>query len=374
MPSNATTLAKKLGIGWNLGNSLESCDGMKSASETLWGNPPTTKALIDLVKSAGFNTIRIPAAWSAYIENQATYKIKESWLARVKEVIGYVVSNGMYAIINIHWDGGWMEEHPTYADQKEVTTKLAALWKQIATYLSDFDEHLIFAGANEIHSGYGDPTAENIEVHQSYMQTFVDTVRQTGGNNVYRNLLIQGYQTNVQVTVKNLKLPRDTIMNRLLVEVHYYDPFEFTIQNEDVYLWGKEFVGQPHAATWGQEDWVDRQFDSLKTTFGNKGIPVIIGEWSASYRVLPSSELAKHVKARNHFFNYITQTALKNGLTPVYWDMGHTGDKGSGLFDRKTNTVAFPDAVEAITGVKLYTVPHHNEGQQLARPRIDPHK
>jgi endoglucanase len=236
MPSNATTLAKKLGIGWNLGNSLESCDGMKSASETLWGNPATTKALIDLVKSAGFNTVRIPAAWSAYIENQATYKIKDSWLARVKEVIGYVVGNGMYAIINIHWDGGWLEEHPTYADQKNVTAKLTALWKQIATYFADFDEHVIFAGANEIHAGYGTPSAENIAVHQSYMQTFVDTVRQTGGNNVYRNLLIQGYNTDIKITVNNLKLPRDTVTNRLLVEVHYSDPWDFAGEGGNVYL------------------------------------------------------------------------------------------------------------------------------------------
>jgi endoglucanase len=371
-PNNATTLAKKLGIGWNLGNALESCNGATSASETLWGNPATTKALIEVVNLAGFTTVRIPAAWSRYIEDQKTYKLKDSWLARVSEVIGYVIDNGMYAIVNIHWDGGWLEEHPTYADQKNVTAKLSALWKQIATYLNGFDEHLLFAGANEIRSGYGNPTAENLEVHQSYLQTFVDTVRSTGGNNAYRNLIIQGYRTDIQLTVNNLKLPKDSIIGRLFVEVHYYDPWDFTGEGGNVYVWGKEFSGDPHVSSWGQEDWVDQAFALLKTSFVEKGVPVIIGEYSAMYRAsLTGNELTKHIRSRNHFFNNVTQVALKDGITPIYWDNGNVGDKGNGLFDRKTNTIVFNDAVSAITGLKSDALPHNDKIRR--RPRIEPH-
>jgi len=105
MESDAPALAAKMNVGWNLGNSLEATSG-ESASETLWGNPKTTKALIDAVKNAGFNAIRIPCAWNAYIEDPAMYKIQDAWLARVREVVGYAVDNGMYAILNIHWDGG----------------------------------------------------------------------------------------------------------------------------------------------------------------------------------------------------------------------------------------------------------------------------
>jgi endoglucanase len=372
MPSNATTLAKKLGVGWNLGNALECCDAT-TASETLWGNPATTKALIDLVKWAGFTTVRIPAAWSGYIEDQKTYKLKDSWLARVKEVIGYVVDNGMYAIVNIHWDGGWLEEHPTYADQKNVTTKLIALWKQIATYLNGFDEHLLFAGANEIRSGYGNPTAENLEVHQTYLQTFVDTVRSTGGNNAYRNLIIQGYRTDIQLTVNNLKIPKDNIIGRLFTEVHYYDPWDFAGEGGNVYLWGKEFAGDPHVSSWGQEDWVDQAFGLMKTNFVDKGIPVIIGEFSAMYRAtLTGNELVKHTQSREHFCQYIRLTAESDGITPIYWDNGNVGDKGSGIFERKTNYVVFGGLIAALTGLKSYNLPPYDKIHKRPRARIEP--
>jgi endoglucanase len=348
-PNDASALVPKLGLGWNLGNALESCSNSDSASETSWGNPATTKALIDAVKAAGFKSVRIPCAWSGYIEDKATFKIKESWLTRVKEVVSWVVNDGLYAIVNIHWDGGWCEEHPTYADQKAVNTKLAALWKQIATHLEGFDEHLLFAGANEIHAGYGKPTKENIEVQQSYLQTFVDTVRATGGNNQYRNLIVQGYRTDIQLTVDNFKLPKDKIANRLFTEVHFYDPWDFAGEGGNIYLWGKEFVGNAHESSWGQEDWVDQAFGMLKTSFIDKKIPVILGEYSVVYHAtLSSTELAKHVKSRDNWLNYVTKAAVKHGIVPFYWDNGSTGDKGCALFDRKTNKVAFKDALNAV--------------------------
>jgi endoglucanase len=348
-PSDAVALAAKLGVGWNLGNALESCSSPDSASETSWGNPATTKALIDAVKAAGFKSVRIPCAWSGYIEDKATFKLKDSWLARVKEVVGWVVGDGLHAIVNIHWDGGWCEEHPTYADQKAVTAKLTALWRQIASHLEAFDERLLFAGANEIRAGYGKPTKENIEVQQAYLQAFVDAVRATGGNNQYRNLLVQGYRTDIQLTVDNPKLPKDSIGGRLLVEVHFYDPWDFCGEGGSVYLWGKDFVGQQHLSTWGQEDWVDQAFAMMKTSFVDKKVPVVLGEFGVVYHAtLAPAELAKHVKARNYYFNYVTKAAVKHGIVPFVWDNGQTGDKGNGLFDRKTNKVAFPDAVNAI--------------------------
>jgi endoglucanase len=348
-PNDASSLAPKLGLGWNLGNALESCSSPDSASETSWGNPATTKPLIDAVKAAGFKSIRLPCAWSGYIEDKSTFKLKESWLARVKEVVGWAVSDGLYVIVNIHWDGGWCEEHPTYSDQKSVNAKLSALWKQIATHLESFDEHLLFAGANEIRSGYGKPTKENIEVQESYLQTFVDAVRGTGGNNQWRNLIVQGYRTDIQLTVDNLKVPKDKIANRLFGEVHFYDPWDFAGEGGNVYLWGKEFAGNAHVSSWGQEDWVDQAFGMIKTTFTDKKIPVILGEYSAVYHAtLSAAELAKHEKSRNNWLSYVTKSAKQHGLVPFYWDNGSTGDKGCALFDRKTNKVAFPDALNAI--------------------------
>src|SRR5690606_14500704 len=150
-------------------------------------------------------------------------------LERVKEVVDYCVDNNMYVVLNIHWDGGWLEENPTSSAQAAVNLKQKALWEQIAVYFRDYDEHLIFAGTNEVHADYGTPTNEHITVQLSYNQTFVNAVRSTGGRNAYRNLAVQSYNTNIQQAVNYLVMPQDVATKRLMAEVHYYDPFDFTL-------------------------------------------------------------------------------------------------------------------------------------------------
>lgn len=347
MNSDASTLATKMGIGWNLGNTLEACS-TTSASETMWGNPKTTKVLIDGVKAAGFNTIRIPCAWSGYIEDQATYRIKASWLARVKEVADYCVANDMFVIINIHWDGGWLEENPTFAKQVEVNKKQKALWEQIAVFFRDYDEHLLFAGTNEVHAGYGTPTAENITVQLSYNQTFVDAVRSTGGHNTWRNLIVQAYNTNIDLAVKDLVMPTDATKNRTMAEVHYYDPWDFCgDEKSSIYLWGKEagFDKYGKISDYGQEDWVRKQFDAMQTNFGDKGIPVILGEYGAILRSLSDATQQKnHIESRNYYFSYVTKMAIQRAIVPVYWDNG--GDFG--LFNRATGEQKYPNTIKAL--------------------------
>ena len=350
MDSDAAALAQKMKLGWNLGNSLEAVNSSTSAGETLWGNPMTTKAMIAAVKNAGFNAIRIPCAWSGYMENQTTYKLRDSWLARVKEVVDYCLDNDMYAIINTHWDGGWLEENPTYAKQEEVTKKFKALWEQIAVAFRDYDERLLFAGTNEVRDGYGTPTAEHIAVQQSYNQTFVAAVRSTGGRNAWRNLVIQAYNTNIGHARDYLQMPADETANRLMAEVHYYDPWDFAgDDNSNKYLWGADYAGDANTSDWGQEDWVDEAFGIMKTNFVDKGIPVILGEYGAILRSSLSPEaLERHVKARNHYLHNVTKAAISNGLTPFYWDNGHTGNNGFGLFNRSAATPVHQDAIDAI--------------------------
>jgi endoglucanase len=132
----------------------------------------------------------------------------------------------MYVIINAHWDGGWLENNPTFAKQDEVNAKQKAIWEQIGDYFRDYDEHLLFAGTNEVHSDTN-PTAENLEVQRSFNQTFVDAIRSTGGKNSFRNIIIQSYSTNIDYAVNNLVVSTDSTDNRVMVEVHYYDPWDF---------------------------------------------------------------------------------------------------------------------------------------------------
>lgn len=346
-------LSTMMGLGWNLGNSLEAItvnNGNFSGGETSWGNPIVTKQLIDSVKAAGFQSVRIPVSWSHKLTDHFSYQISEAWLERVAEVVDMVLHNEMYAIINIHWDGGWMN-HPDQTHQAEINEKIEALWTQIATYFVDYSDHLLFAGTNEVHveNNYGAPGIINAQVQNSFNQTFLTAVRNTGGRNALRHLVVQGYNTNIDHTIKHFVLPDDPAEKRLMVEVHFYDPYDFALQESGAFktLWGKPFAGG-NVSSWGQENWVDDAFGRMKTQFVNQGIPVILGEYGAILRTSLSVGQEMHVEARNYYLEYVTRVAVENGMVPFYWDNGHTGNNGFGLFKRSNGQQVYPESIRAI--------------------------
>lgn len=331
-------LSRLMGAGWNLGNSLEAIGG-----ETAWGNAATTQRLFDAVKAAGFKTIRIPASWKQYADANDT--ISASWMARVTEVVGYARNAGLYAILNIHWDGGWMQ--PTYARQAAVNARLKKFWTQIANHFKASDDHLLFAGTNEVmvDGDYGPPTPEYAAVQNSFNQAFVDAVRATGGNNAVRHLVVQGFNTNIDHTVAHAVMPTDSAANRLMMEVHFYDPFNFTLNTDSaIWQWGAIATDPKATETWAHEAHADAQFDKMKARFIDRGVPVILGEYAASLR----TEYDAAGRYRKHWDEYITRSAHQRGLVPVYWDNGYPTNHQSGLFDRATGTQAFPDLITAI--------------------------
>jgi endoglucanase len=341
MESNAVELASKIKIGWNLGNSLEAIGG-----ETAWGNPMATQAFINLVKQSGFNAIRIPCAWNAgHLSNPEKAEINTQWLARVKEVVMYCTNNDMYAIINIHWDGGWLENNCNPSKQDDNNAKQKAFWQQIATHFRDFDEHLLFAGANEPNVD----DATQMAVLNSYSQTFIDAVRSTGGKNAYRTLIIQGPSTDIAKTNSLMIMPTDKTPNRLMVEVHYYTPWNFCGMTKDetwgkmFYYWGKQnhvSTEPDRNASYGEETDVDKNFRLMKTKFVDNGIPVVLGEFSATRRTeLTGTSLEKHLASRAYFNKYIVKQAKANGLIPFYWDNGGIDNHACGIFNRKNNTI-----------------------------------
>lgn len=214
----ATDIAKKMGIGWNLGNSLEVPGG-----ETGWGNPRVNLALITAVRNAGFNTIRIPCSWDSHA-NPSTLEIDTSWLSRVREVIDYCYANDLYIVLNCHWDSGWLENNVTEARKDSMNKRQKAYWTPIANCFKDYNEHLLFAGANEPNAS----NATQMAVLLSYHQTFIDAVRSTGGNNRSRVLVVQGPNTDIETTNNLMSaMPVDQISDRLMAEVHYYTPWQF---------------------------------------------------------------------------------------------------------------------------------------------------
>lgn len=336
---SAVEFAKGMKAGWNVGNSLEATGG-----ETNWGNPKISQLLIDSVKAAGFNAIRLPVAWS-HFSNAATFTIDPTWMARVDEVVNYALKRDMYVILNEHWDGGWLQ--PTKAAQTAANKRLAAIWKQVAVHFRNYGDKLIFAGTNEVmvDGDYGTPTAEYVEVQNGYNQLFVKTVRATGGRNAYRYLVVQGFNTNISHALSFLKIPADPAKNRLMVEVHFYDPYDFTLkESSSITQWGASATDPAKVASWGNESNVDTQFGKMKTSFGDKGYPVIIGEYGAIAR----TSVPDHAKYRLAWNKYVTESAAKNGLVPFYWDNGGTGDLSLGVFSRSTGRQVYPDIVKAI--------------------------
>ena len=352
--STATQIASKIKLGLNIGNTLEATGGK---TETYWGNPKITKEFVKFVKDSGFTAIRLPVSWDQY-SNQATAEIESAWLNRVKEVVQYCVDNDIHVIVNIHWDGGWLENNVTPEKQVANNAKQKAFWEQIATHLRDFDERVIFAGTNEPNvktveqSGSNQKTAEQMAVLMSYHQTFIDAVRATGGKNAYRTLIVQGPATDIELTNKFMtQMPTDSAMNRLMAEVHFYSPWNYTGMTKDedwgnqFFYWGKGFhstIDTKHNPTWGEEAYIDTWFKAMKTQFVDKGIPVIIGEFGTGIRTaLTGDALKLHLDGRAYYFKYITQQALANGMQPFFWDIG-------GLLDRKNNVVLDQQALDAL--------------------------
>lgn len=228
----ALDIVSKMKVGWNMGNTLEAICG-----ETAWGDAITTQTLIDSVKAAGFNAVRLPCAWFCHSDTN-TNMIDESWLSRVKEIINYCINDSLYVIMNIHWDGGWLENNVTKVAQARVIARQNAYWMQIASYFNDYDEHLLFASANE--PNVLDSTGMSVLL--SYHQTFIDAVRATDGNNNSRTLVIQGPSTDIDKTNTLMnKMPVDQIADRLIVEVHYYTPLSI-LSYDRRYLLGKNVL------------------------------------------------------------------------------------------------------------------------------------
>lgn len=344
----ALEATRLMGNGINLGNTLEACDnnvGIKTNAplsyETHWGQPKTTQAMIDGMKAAGFDTIRIPVAWMTNATHlyEGDYTIDADYMDRVEEVVCYARKAGMYVIINDHWDGGW---YGMFGSESAETRALAmeaykGMWQQIAERFRDYSDYLIFESANEELGGRFDENSplycsdsvvtyltddERYALTNEINQTFVDVVRATGGNNATRFLLIAGYSTNIDQTCDDrFQMPKDTVDSKLMVSVHYYDPWSYCGASSAV-----------SATKWGKVsdyEYMDQQLAKM-TKFTEAGYGVVIGEYGA----LPGSDGLKDNTLAYH--TAFLDACTKYNLTNCLWDC-------SGLYKRVSQTFADDD-------------------------------
>ena len=357
-------IAASMGLGWNLGNQLDAHDN-GVAEETAWGNAAATQTTFDCLAEAGFTTIRIPVTWMGHIGDAPTYTIDSDWLDRVYEVVGYAEQAGLNAIINIHHDGAdsayWLDIASAFSDEDTNTSikeELAALWTQIAEKFADKGDFLMFEAMNEIQDGSWSVSHSGIyAILNEWNQTFVDAVRATGGNNATRYLGVPGYSTNIDYTVAGFELPDDTVDNRLLVAVHYYDPYNYTL-GATVSEWG-------HTGTdtdgWGDEDYLVGQLEKMKTNFIDQGIPAYIGEIGCVRRGTTSGEAF-----RQYYLEYLCKACKDYSMCPMYWDNGYagSGSETSGLISHSTGEWLNDDA-EAIVEVMKRAIFTEDESYTL---------
>lgn len=358
--SSASQFVADMGAGWNLGNQLEA-NSNGYPSETAWGEPTVTQALIDKVKAAGFETIRIPVSYLKDIGPGPDYTIDPSWLNRVKQVVDYAYGRGMHVVINMHGDGytsvtgSWLICDSS--SQATIKDKYQKVWQQIATKFQNYDQHLIMESMNEEFTGvYGNPTQPCYSNINAYNQIFVDTVRRAGGNNSSRWLLVPGWNTNIDYTAGSygFALPTDQYRSssipvdeqRIMVSVHYYDPWDFTgTESGSITQWGPAATNPSKTSTWGQADYLDSQLKKMHDTFVTKGYPVVVGEYGA---IDKSSFDSSNNRYRADYAHTLTATAAKYGEATVYWDNGVNGQYGFGLFNRSSYAVTQQGIVDAI--------------------------
>ncbi|MBM6993441.1 MAG: glycoside hydrolase family 5 protein [Prevotella sp.] len=370
---SAKELAHYMAPGWNLGNTLEAGNSANiftnnggTATETLWQSTKTTQDIINLVKANGFKSVRIPTAWvMGHLTDRATMTIDPLWLARVKEVVDYCINANLYVVLNDHWDGGWIEYDgfTTGVDVSAKKEQLRLLWTNIATAFSEYDERLIFAGMNEPGVGGASPEASGglmfdqytdndklidfVTRLQEYEQVFIDAVRATGGNNARRVLVVQGPNTNIGQTNKYYDVTKltDSATDRLMVEIHHYDPYQFCGMTEDA-SWGKVWyywyghsparASSDRIAPDAQRTAIQTNMNSLKSNFVDKGFPVIVGEYGCNHKTLATTvgTQANHDESVKFWYQFSTEYAYEAGLIPFAWDTNNLGRPNMTIFNR----------------------------------------
>ena len=326
----AKDAVKNMGVGWNLGNTLDANDGKAQGleSETYWGQPVTKPELLKMMKEAGFGAIRVPVTWYNHMDNDG--KVNEAWMKRVHEVVDYVINQGLYCIVNVHHDTGdgkqWLHASTTTYNSNKA--KFEKLWQQIATEFKDYDQKLLFEAYNEMlddNNQWNEPKAQDgYTAINNYAKSFVTTVRNTGGNNSSRNLIVNTYSaSSTPNAMKALQLPEST--GHIIFQLHSYPNW----QNES-----------------NAKMEIDNLMNNIKSNLLNRA-PVIIGEY-ATFTTWPSEidYYNTNRKVALYAMDYLVKQCKAAGVGTFYW---------MGLSDGSSRSLpVFNQADLAETLIKAY--------------------
>lgn len=354
--SAANKFVKSMKIGWNLGNTFDAYSEQNKSDEMVyesdWCGIVTTRDMIDAVKAAGFQTIRIPVSWHNHVSADGSYTISEVWMNRVQEVVDYAVENEMHVILNIHHDNSISYVYPAPEYMEQSKAYVAAVWSQVSERFADYDDHLIMEGLNEPRLvGTSDEwwldlgkqeCVDAVRCINELNQIFVDTVRASGGNNQKRYLLVPGYAASLQgASNEYFELPQDIKgnKNKILVEVHGYTPYSFALQapgeNGSTDQWNAEDASSTAE--------IDSLMDALYEKYVQNGVGVVIDEFGAR-------DKNGNAQDRTDFAAYYVSAAAERGITCCWWDNNafSGGGENFGIFHRATCEFLYPELVEGM--------------------------
>lgn len=348
LPDNAAIeFVEDMELGWNLGNTMDAIDDTgwvptKMDIETCWnGGPKTNQGMIDTVKAAGFNTVRVPVSWHNHVDGQ--YNIDKEWMDRVQEIIDYAYNQDMYVIINVHHDNDKKFMYPDTAHYEQSKKYMTAIWKQVAERFKDYDERLIMETMNEprlvgdVNEWWIDlnraECVDSIKTINKLNQDCVDVIRASGGNNSSRYIAVPGYDCSIDgVTNQYFELPKDSAKDKMIVAVHAYTPYHFALEEEGSPTSVSTFeIGTKDSAE------LDTIFDSAYNKFISKGIPVYIGEFACPKK-------PNNLQDRVDFSTYYIAAARARGITCCWWD----APGGMQLLDRGAKAWKEPEIITAL--------------------------
>ena len=359
----AIDIIADMGLAWNLGNTLE-CPG----NEYAWGNVHTTKEIIDAVAAMGFKTVRLPIAWGQYYDGEyGDYHISTEWLDRVQEIVDWCLENDMYVMINEHWDNDKLNQLKA-SEREHLNAEFAVMWRRIAIRFRDYDYRLIFAGTNEVNDseltknggdGYQD---EAFESQNMLLETFVRTVRETGGRNAYRYLAVQAFNTNIDL-LHRLQLPEDTVEGRMMLECHYYTPYPFCLMEKYetwlgdqryMFLWDKYLPEDMQSNTYYTREQTLRDIKKFGDYCKEHNVGGLLGEFAATSRVSMSRDagyLNEWHESRAWWHYTVVEQCLEHNICPMLWDNGDAKSKdvdGGGWINRIRKEFVYSSVLNAM--------------------------
>ncbi len=326
---SASELVADMGAGWNLGNSLES-----ENNETYWGNPATTKAMIDKIAAKGFKTLRIPVRWDDNYADSSSYTIKSDYMDRVESVVNYGLSNGMYVIINVHHNDLQTMVSTDGSVKQRVENELSAIWKQVGERFKNYGDKLIFETINEPRAGEDwNGNSSYYQCVNEYNEASRSAIRATGGNNTSRLVMMPTYcaSSDTPKISSWRNLGNDPMV---AVSIHAYLPFDFA------------FEGNGHS-NWTDSDYdqLSSVFDQLNSTFISRGIPIVIGEFGATNK--------GNTVDREKYAGIYAAFAKKYNTPCIWWDNNcfGTGAENFGIFDRSSLSFTYEGIADALVNV-----------------------